>query len=111
MMFKQSVFVLIVTAPDDSSSEETQSSSTNMKPAIPPRPRNLAYDHKSKLLNNSNIVKQRGSYETTEFVNLDGNTDRKLIFINIYLFTKYRIELIYVLAIVYYFCILLELSF
>ncbi|KAH8412340.1 hypothetical protein KR009_001384 [Drosophila setifemur] len=38
---------------DDSSSEETPNSTPNNKPIVPPRPRNLAFDHKSKLLINN----------------------------------------------------------
>ncbi|TMW47455.1 hypothetical protein DOY81_007466 [Sarcophaga bullata] len=63
---------------DDSSSEETQGSSSNPKPIVPPRPRNLAFDHKSKISNNPNMVKQRGAaYESVEFADLDSNGDPK----------------------------------
>ncbi|KAM7350862.1 WD repeat domain 62 isoform 5-T15 [Cochliomyia hominivorax] len=62
---------------DDSSSEETQGSSSNPKPIVPPRPRNLAFDHKSKIINSPNVVKQRGVYEAVEFADLDSNGDPK----------------------------------
>lgn len=62
---------------DDSSSEETQGSSSNPKPIVPPRPRNLTFDHKIKTGNSPNVVKQRGAYETVEFPDLDSNGDRK----------------------------------
>ncbi|KAH8403058.1 hypothetical protein KR222_003763, partial [Zaprionus bogoriensis] len=48
---------------DGSSSEETPNNAANTKPIVPPRPRNLGFDHKSKLINNSagsNAGKQRG---------------------------------------------------
>ncbi|XP_039479184.1 mitogen-activated protein kinase-binding protein 1 isoform X2 [Drosophila santomea] len=56
---------------DDSSSEETPNSTVNNKPIVPPRPRNLAFDHKSKLLiNNSGSpggnAKQRSGVTSTE---------------------------------------------
>lgn len=57
---------------DDSSSEETPNNAANTKPIVPPRPRNLAFDHKSKLINNNNnsagtAAKQRmGSHEDYE---------------------------------------------
>lgn len=55
---------------DDSSSEETPNNTANTKPIVPPRPRNLAFDHKSKLINNSNAgnaAKQRvGNLEDYE---------------------------------------------
>lgn len=56
---------------DDSSSEETPNNAANTKPIVPPRPRNLAFDHKSKLINNTNsagtAAKQRmGSHEDYE---------------------------------------------
>lgn len=66
---------------DDSSSEETQGSSSNAKPIVPPRPRNLAFDHKNKIINSPNVVKQRGTYEPVEFADLDSNGDRKFLFI------------------------------
>ncbi|KAI8124956.1 WD repeat-containing protein 62 [Lucilia cuprina] len=62
---------------DDSSSEETQGSSSNTKPIVPPRPRNLAFDHKNKVVNSPNVVKQRGVYEAVEFADLDSNGDPK----------------------------------
>ncbi|KMY87539.1 mitogen-activated protein kinase-binding protein 1 isoform X9 [Drosophila simulans] len=56
---------------DDSSSEETPNSTVNNKPIVPPRPRNLAFDHKSKLMiNNSGSpggnAKQRSGVTSTE---------------------------------------------
>ncbi|XP_037711241.1 mitogen-activated protein kinase-binding protein 1 isoform X11 [Drosophila subpulchrella] len=56
---------------DDSSSEETPNSTVNNKPIVPPRPRNLGFDHKSKLMiNNSGspggIAKQRSGVTSTE---------------------------------------------
>lgn len=51
---------------DDSSSEETPNSAANTKPIVPPRPRNLAFDHKAKLINSSSgsAAKQRvGSHD------------------------------------------------
>ncbi|XP_022227520.2 mitogen-activated protein kinase-binding protein 1 isoform X10 [Drosophila obscura] len=55
---------------DDSSSEETPNSTVNNKPIVPPRPRNLAFDHKSKLINNSspsaNANKQRSGAANAE---------------------------------------------
>jgi len=64
---------------DDSSSEETPNSTVNNKPIVPPRPRNLGFDHKSKLMiNNSGspggIAKQRSGVTSTE--DFEG-TDRK----------------------------------
>ncbi|XP_033150892.1 mitogen-activated protein kinase-binding protein 1 isoform X2 [Drosophila busckii] len=38
---------------DDSSSEETPNNAVNNKPVVPPRPRNLGFDHKVKLMGNS----------------------------------------------------------
>lgn len=74
-------FAYFVAPPqDDSSSEETQGSSSNPKPIVPPRPRNLAFDHKSKIINSPNVVKQRGVYEAVEFADLDSNGDRKFCF-------------------------------
>lgn len=35
---------------DDSSSEETQGSSSNTKPIVPPRPRNLAFDRSNEYI-------------------------------------------------------------
>lgn len=72
---------------DDSSSEETPNSTVNNKPIVPPRPRNLAFDHKSKLMiNNSGSpggnAKQRSGVTSTE--DFEG-TDRKKIFSNIHL--------------------------
>ncbi|XP_017130185.1 mitogen-activated protein kinase-binding protein 1 isoform X10 [Drosophila elegans] len=57
---------------DDSSSEETPNSTVNNKPIVPPRPRNLAFDHKSKLMINNigspggNASKQRSGVNSTE---------------------------------------------
>lgn len=70
---------MFFTAPpqDDSSSEETQGSSSNAKPIVPPRPRNLAFDHKNKVINSPNVVKTRGVFEAVEFADLDSNGDRK----------------------------------
>ncbi|XP_016939100.2 mitogen-activated protein kinase-binding protein 1 isoform X11 [Drosophila suzukii] len=56
---------------DDSSSEETPNSTVNNKPIVPPRPRNLGFDHKSKLMINnsgspSGIAKQRSGVTSTE---------------------------------------------
>ncbi|SPP79334.1 mitogen-activated protein kinase-binding protein 1 isoform X8 [Drosophila guanche] len=53
---------------DDSSSEETPNSTVNNKPIVPPRPRNLAFDHKSKLINNGSPVanKQRSGVATAD---------------------------------------------
>ncbi|XP_043950237.1 mitogen-activated protein kinase-binding protein 1 isoform X9 [Drosophila biarmipes] len=56
---------------DDSSSEETPNSTVNNKPIVPPRPRNLGFDHKSKLMiNNSGSpggnAKQRSGVTSTE---------------------------------------------
>ncbi|XP_052852804.1 mitogen-activated protein kinase-binding protein 1 isoform X8 [Drosophila gunungcola] len=57
---------------DDSSSEETPNSTVNNKPIVPPRPRNLAFDHKSKLMINNigspggNASKQRSGVTSTE---------------------------------------------
>ncbi|XP_073825223.1 WD repeat domain 62 isoform X7 [Musca autumnalis] len=62
---------------DDSSSEETQGSSSNAKPIVPPRPRNLAFDHKNKVLNSPNVVKTRGVLEAADFADLDSNGDPK----------------------------------
>ncbi|KAL7740621.1 hypothetical protein ACLKA6_009502 [Drosophila palustris] len=46
---------------DDSSSEETPNNAASNKPVVPPRPRNLGFDHKTKLMVNSpgNAAKQR----------------------------------------------------
>ncbi|XP_051858714.1 mitogen-activated protein kinase-binding protein 1 isoform X9 [Drosophila albomicans] len=46
---------------DDSSSEETPNNVASNKPVVPPRPRNLGFDHKTKLIVNSpgNVAKQR----------------------------------------------------
>ncbi|KAH8263217.1 hypothetical protein KR044_006206 [Drosophila immigrans] len=46
---------------DDSSSEETPNNVASNKPVVPPRPRNLGFDHKTKLIVNSpgNAAKQR----------------------------------------------------
>lgn len=75
--------IFLSTAPpqDDSSSEETQGSSSNAKPIVPPRPRNLAFDHKNKVINSPNVVKTRGVLEAVEFADLDSNGDRKLCLI------------------------------
>ncbi|XP_017108697.2 mitogen-activated protein kinase-binding protein 1 isoform X9 [Drosophila bipectinata] len=57
---------------DDSSSEETPNSTANNKPIVPPRPRNLGFDHKSKILINNlsgspgNAGKQRNSVTNLE---------------------------------------------
>ncbi|EDV32515.1 uncharacterized protein Dana_GF14013, isoform A [Drosophila ananassae] len=57
---------------DDSSSEETPNSTANNKPIVPPRPRNLGFDHKSKILINNlsgspgNAGKQRSSVTNLE---------------------------------------------
>ncbi|ALC37999.1 CG7337 [Drosophila busckii] len=58
---------------DDSSSEETPNNAVNNKPVVPPRPRNLGFDHKVKLMGNSpssGTGKQRAGaaedYETTD---------------------------------------------
>lgn len=67
---------------DDSSSEETPNSTANNKPIVPPRPRNLGFDHKSKILINNlsgspgNAGKQRSS--VTNLEDYEG-TDRKYI--------------------------------
>ncbi|XP_032597823.2 mitogen-activated protein kinase-binding protein 1 isoform X8 [Drosophila grimshawi] len=55
--------------PDDSSSEETPSIAASNKPIVPPRPRNLGFDHKNKMNSNTpnNATKQRvGSVEDYE---------------------------------------------
>ncbi|XP_032294567.1 uncharacterized protein Wdr62 isoform X2 [Drosophila virilis] len=46
---------------DDSSSEETPNMAAGNKPVVPPRPRNLGFDHKSKLNSNTpaTTAKQR----------------------------------------------------
>ncbi|XP_013102942.1 mitogen-activated protein kinase-binding protein 1 isoform X6 [Stomoxys calcitrans] len=62
---------------DDSSSEETQGSSSTVKPIVPPRPRNLAFDHKNKIINSPNVVKTRGVFEAADFADLDSNGDPK----------------------------------
>ncbi|XP_017009729.2 mitogen-activated protein kinase-binding protein 1 isoform X10 [Drosophila takahashii] len=56
---------------DDSSSEETPNSTVNNKPIVPPRPRNLGFDHKSKLMINNTgspggNAKQRSGVTSTE---------------------------------------------
>lgn len=59
---------------DDSSSEETPNIAAGNKPVVPPRPRNLGFDHKSKVNNNAPNAatpKQRAGglgddYETAE---------------------------------------------
>ena len=43
---------------------------------MPPRPRNLSFDHKNKVLNSPHVAKQRGPYDGTENSALEGN-DRK----------------------------------
>lgn len=48
---------------------------------MPPRPRNLAFDHKNKVINSPNVVKTRGVLEAVEFADLDSNGDRKLCLI------------------------------
>ncbi|XP_037957302.1 mitogen-activated protein kinase-binding protein 1 isoform X2 [Teleopsis dalmanni] len=58
---------------DDSSSEETQLGSSSSKPIVPPRPRNLVFDHKSKITNSSNATKTRGVFESPEFREIDCN--------------------------------------
>lgn len=62
---------------DDSSSEEAQGSSSNAKPVVPPRPRNLSFDHKTKAQNSCNMTKQRSVYEAEEHLDLGGCTDPK----------------------------------
>uniref|UniRef100_A0A1A9WKM8 MABP1/WDR62 second WD40 domain-containing protein n=1 Tax=Glossina brevipalpis TaxID=37001 RepID=A0A1A9WKM8_9MUSC len=62
---------------DDSSSEEAHGSSSNAKPVVPPRPRNLSFDHKTKTQSNCNVVKQRGVFEIEEHLDLSGCTDPK----------------------------------
>ncbi|KAH8281750.1 hypothetical protein KR054_002805 [Drosophila jambulina] len=53
---------------DDSSSEETPNNTVNNKPIVPPRPRNLGFDHKSKLLGSpvGNANKQRSAVTSME---------------------------------------------
>ncbi|XP_017050052.1 uncharacterized protein LOC108094137 isoform X4 [Drosophila ficusphila] len=56
---------------DDSSSEETPNSTVNNKPIVPPRPRNLGFDHKSKMMINNTgspggNAKQRSGVNSTE---------------------------------------------
>lgn len=58
---------------DDSSSEETPNVAAGNKPVVPPRPRNLGFDHKSKVNSNASNAgagKQRAGglddYEAAE---------------------------------------------
>ncbi|XP_067624325.1 mitogen-activated protein kinase-binding protein 1 isoform X4 [Eurosta solidaginis] len=64
---------------DDSSSEETPGSSTNSKPIVPPRPRNLTFDHKSKVLNSPHVMKQRGAFEAPEFGALESSDPKSQV--------------------------------
>ncbi|XP_054743438.1 uncharacterized protein LOC129248047 isoform X4 [Anastrepha obliqua] len=64
---------------DDSSSEETPGGSNNSKPIVPPRPRNLTFDHKSKVLNSPNVMKQRGAFEAPEFGALEGSDSKSQV--------------------------------
>ncbi|KRG02842.1 mitogen-activated protein kinase-binding protein 1 isoform X8 [Drosophila mojavensis] len=71
---------------DDSSSEETPNIAAGNKPVVPPRPRNLGFDHKSKVNNNAPNAatpKQRAGglgddYETAESEALVHNVINKL---------------------------------
>ncbi|XP_039952737.1 uncharacterized protein LOC120769680 isoform X4 [Bactrocera tryoni] len=64
---------------DDSSSEETPAGTSNSKPIVPPRPRNLTFDHKSKVLNSPNVMKQRGAFEAPEFGALDASDPKSQV--------------------------------
>uniref|UniRef100_W8BAN5 Mitogen-activated protein kinase-binding protein 1 n=1 Tax=Ceratitis capitata TaxID=7213 RepID=W8BAN5_CERCA len=64
---------------DDSSSEETPAGTSNSKPIVPPRPRNLTFDHKAKVLNSPNVMKQRGVFEAPEFGALDGSDPKSQV--------------------------------
>ncbi|XP_017494691.1 PREDICTED: hybrid signal transduction histidine kinase K-like, partial [Rhagoletis zephyria] len=64
---------------DDSSSEEMPGGSSNSKPIVPPRPRNLTFDHKSKVLNSPNVMKQRGVFEAPEFGALESSDPKSQV--------------------------------
>ncbi|XP_030384671.1 uncharacterized protein LOC115631956 isoform X1 [Scaptodrosophila lebanonensis] len=84
------------TLQDDSSSEETPNSTSNNKPIVPPRPRNLGFDHKSKLLNHSNspnAVKQRGALETLEYEGPDPEAQVHNVINKLYTTTQTAMQL------------------
>ncbi|XP_068151902.1 uncharacterized protein Wdr62 isoform X2 [Drosophila tropicalis] len=82
---------------DDSSSEETPNSTANNKPIVPPRPRNLAFDHKSKLINSNspnNVTRQRGAIGSTEdYEGVDSEADVKNLCMKLYSTTQAIVQL------------------